>query len=130
MEKRDVIVLLLLAGGGAYAIHDNWDVIAERMGLEQLDPGRLKAIKLAKNSGCIGRGQTNWQHIQSRRALGKIHVESDPWLAEPIAGQDFRVTVRWLDEDQELQITHTFLVNTVACTVTHEGMSDVPAAPQ
>ena len=128
MEKRDAMFLLLVLGGGGYATYANWDTIVERLGLEQLDPGRIKAIVLAKDASDFQGGATNWQYIQSRHARGEIAVTQDPWVAKLVTGQQYRVTVHWNEDDAD--VVHGFTVNIATRTVIHQGTQQEPASPR
>ncbi len=129
MEKRDALFVLLVLGGGGYGVWKNWDTIAAKLSISQLDPGRLKSIQLAKDSGDLGGGVTNWQLLQSRKQRHEIEMAGDPWQADPLTGQEYRVTVRW-QEDDAAQVA-TFRVDVARRTVALEGSgADQPAAPR
>tara|TARA_R110002073_G_scaffold58721_3_gene148605 strand:+ start:47 stop:415 length:369 start_codon:yes stop_codon:yes gene_type:complete len=111
MERRDAMLILLLLGGGGYACYTNWDTISDRLGLEQLDPGRLKAVELAKEAFTFTRAMSNWQHLQSRQTNEEIEIGSDPWSTEHIAGPNYRVQVQWIETEDGTTMTHGFHVN-------------------
>ena len=128
MEKRDAAFLLLLLGGGGYAVYANWDTIADRLGLHELNPRVMKAVDLAKESRDFEPGVANWQHLQARRERGEIEFAGDPWSAELIQGHQYRVVARWRrGEHVEM---HGFTVNVATRTVSYDGALDAPAAPR
>jgi hypothetical protein len=128
MEKRDAILLLLVLGGVGYAAHANWDVIKEKLSFADLSPGRMKAIELAKDSSDFESGSTNWQYMQSRSRQGAIQLAPEPWSAEPIAGEDYRVVARWTEDGERLAFG--FRVNVATRTVAYDGQLGDGAAPR
>lgn len=128
MEKRDAILCLLLLGGGGYAVYANWDTISAKLGLAEYNPGRIKAIELARQEMNFELGVTNWQWLESRQQLGEIQFEGDPWQAEAIGGQEYRVTVRWIEAGAH--VAHGFRVNIATRTIVHDGPIGEPAAPR
>ena len=134
MQKRDALFLLLVAGAGGYAAwkHRGW--ICEKIGYRDLDPGRLKAIRLAKDSGCMGSGRTNWQHIQDRRRSGLIRFEGEPWVADPIQGQGeeqiYLVSIAWDDVEDEEHVTCRFQVDLASSSVEQLESERAPASPR
>ena len=131
MEKRDAFILLLVLGGGGYAAYTHWDVIAEKLSLADLSPGRLKAVDLAKNAADIGNGFSNWQWLESRSKRREIELPADPWIAEPLVGEQYRVTVRWLEVEDQERIVVAWKVDIGKRTVEAEGVvSQTPASPR
>lgn len=127
MEKRDAAILLLLLGGGGYAAYTHWDVIAEKLSLADLSPGRIKAIELAKDSSDFEQGFRNWQWMQTQQKRGAIQLSAEPWSAEPIAGEQYTVYARWTDEGEPMVVS--FRVDVAARTVRYDG-DTAPAAPR
>lgn len=127
MEKRDAFILLLVLGGGGYAAHEHWDVIAEKLSFADLSPGRLKAISLAKESNDFDRGFHNWQWLQARAKRREIELAAEPWDADPIAGEVYAVRVRWVDDGDA--IVARFRVDIANRTVHYES-DDEPASPR
>ena len=127
MEKRDAVVLLLLLGGG-YAVYANWDTIAAKLDLDELDPRTIKAIDLAQKDSSFERNVANRLFLESRRVSGEIELAADPWQAEAIGGQDYRVTVRWVEGGEP--VVHGFSVNIATRTVVYDGLVDEAAAPR
>jgi len=127
MEKRDAFFLLLVLGGGGYAVHRHWDTIATKLGFADLSPGRLKAIALAKDSSDFERGFQNWQWLQSRAKRREIELAAEPWDAKPIAGEVYAVRVHWVEDDEP--IVASFRVDVVNRTVRYEANEEA-AAPR
>ncbi len=130
MEKRDVLFLLLVAGAGGYAAWEHRDWICERLGYRDLDPGRIKAIRLAKDSGSMGSGRTNWQHLQDRRRSGAIRFEGEPWVADPIRGQLYLVSIAWDDVADDEHVTCRFQVDIASSSVEQLESERTPATPR
>jgi hypothetical protein len=128
MEKRDALFLLLVLGGGGYAAYTHWDVIVETLSLDDLRPSRLKAIELAKDSNDFDSGFPNWHWLQSRQKRGEIELGETPWNAEPIAGEDYHVYARWVDDGDRIVVR--FQVNIANRTVAYEGLIGTAAAPR
>jgi hypothetical protein len=129
MERRDACLLLLVLGGGGYAAWTHWDVIAAKLSFADLSPGRLKAIELAKDASDFERGATNWQYLQTRHKRREIELPSEPWSAEPIAGEQYRVLARWLDDGDRVVVA--FQVDVARRTVVYEGaLDEAPATPR
>ncbi|HEX5051690.1 MAG TPA: hypothetical protein VFZ65_07965 [Planctomycetota bacterium] len=128
MQKSDAFFLLCVLGGGGYAIYSHWDAIVEKLGLDDLGPARMKAIQLAKHSSDFEAGVTNWQYVETRQKRGEIEVAAEPWSAEPVGGQDYRVLVRWLDGGERVVLA--FKVNVADRTVAYQGSLTDAAAPR
>jgi hypothetical protein len=97
MERRDkFILLLLLAGGGLYA-HRHWDEIATRLSLDDLRPGRIKAMELAKKEYTFERVRTNDVVVQQRVSAGEIKAVGDLWTADPQGGDRYFVNCTWVE---------------------------------
>ncbi|MBX3462715.1 MAG: hypothetical protein KF830_06065 [Planctomycetes bacterium] len=128
MEKRAALFLVLALGGG-YAAWTHWDVIAEKLSVVDFSPGRLKAIELAKDSSDFERGSTNWQYLQSRHRRREIDLPAEPWSAEPIVGESYRVVARWTEDGDRVVVA--FRVDVAKRTVDYEGaLGDAPATPR
>ena len=128
MEKRDAVVLLAMLGCGSYAVYANWDVIVDKLDLQQLEPKRLKAIDLAKKANTFSFAVTNWQELQTRQQRGEIELSPEPWSAELIEQQRFHVVVRWVEEGSP--VAHGFKVDIATRVVIHEGELSTAAAPR
>lgn len=128
MEKRDALFLLLVLGGIGYAAYTHWDVIEEKIGFADLSPGRLKAIELAKDSNDFETASPNWQWLQTQKKRRAIELSDEPWSAEPIAGEDYAVTARWIDDGEHVVVG--FHVNIANRTVTYDGLLGTAAAPR
>jgi hypothetical protein len=92
MERRDKLILLLLLAGGGYATYRNWDVINTTLGLDDIAPGRVKAIDLAKRDTTFHRGRPNSVVVQELARGGEIELAPDAWQAQRQDGDVFRVT--------------------------------------
>lgn len=126
METKDRIFVLLALGGLGYAAYANWDVISDKLGLHELDPGLVKAIELTKKARNFGASQTNWQHLESRQQLEEIEIAPDPWTAVRTGEWSYRVTVTWSEDAQP--VTHAFAVDVKTRNVRHEGAVESPPA--
>ncbi|HLQ37019.1 MAG TPA: hypothetical protein VK348_04415 [Planctomycetota bacterium] len=91
MDKKDTLVLLLVLAAGGYAVHANWPKIRLKLGLNDLNPGRIRAMELAKKSFDFDQNRDNTTVLTDRRANGEIQLPADPWSAEPIDEGHFRV---------------------------------------
>lgn len=100
METRDRVILLLAAAGIGYAVYSNWDVIRERLGLDDMYPGRIKAIDLVKKAYSLDRYRMNWEILEDRKRGGSIQVVGDPWYAEPISEPLYKVTYTFKEAGQ------------------------------
>lgn len=120
MEKKDAILMLLLAGGGAYAVHANWATIRAKLGVDDFYPGRIKAMQLAKDACTFDPPTANWVVLRDRAKNGEIQLQGDPWRAVEIAKPRFRVTCTW-KEAGDLQV-HTFAVDIGSNAVAYEGL--------
>ena len=131
MERRDQFLLLLALGGAGYAVHANWDMIAEKLSISDLSPGRIKAMELAKDSSNFQEGATNWQYMQMRSKQGHIRMATgSPWSADLIKGDEFRVIARWFEVEDDANVAYGFRVNPLRRTVIYEGQITDPAAPR
>ena len=100
MERRDIMILLLLAAGGGYAAFTNWDVIAERLSLDDLSPGRVKAIDMAKKDLTFDGLQANSLVLRNREKNNEIKLGEDPWVANRIEGDRWLVSVTYRQEGE------------------------------
>lgn len=115
MERKDRIFLLLLVGGVGYGVYHNRDAIKARLGLDDLAPGSIKAVVLAKQAFTFDRYRPNWVVLDGWLHDGQIQPEGDLWTAERVAGDDFRVLCRYR-QDGEVKL-HRLTVNTASGTV-------------
>ncbi|HEX6810973.1 MAG TPA: hypothetical protein VF384_05045 [Planctomycetota bacterium] len=84
MERRDMGILMLVALGAGYAAFVNWDTIAEKLSLDDLSPGRVKAIDMAKKDMTLDSLQANSLVLRERARIGEIRMSEDPWTASRI----------------------------------------------
>ncbi len=82
MESGGKFLLLLALGGGGYYTHLHWDEISTACGLDELRPGKTKAIKLGREAQTIERGTPNWRVIDERIRSGRIEAVGDLWTAD------------------------------------------------
>ena len=109
MERKDKGILLLLALGAAYAAFVNWDVIAERLSLDDLTPGRVKAIDMAKKDLSFDGLQPNSFVLRNRAKNNEVRLGEDPWVANRIDGDRWLVTLTYTQEGHVVQ--HKFECN-------------------
>ena len=128
MEKKDAIFLLALLGAGGYALHANWDTIKVKLGLDDLRPGRIRAMHLAKEGNQFDAYRTNWMVVKGREENGEIKVSGDPWNAAEVANPRYRVTCTYVENGERR--VHVFSVDIASAVVTYEGLEAHPAAPQ
>lgn len=128
MQRKDAIILLVLALGGAYAVRTNWDAIREKLGLDDLQPGHIKAMQLAKNARTFDTYNPNWTALRDREASGEIKVAGDPWHSTEIGNLRFRVTCTYVEKGERR--VHVFQVDTASGTVTYEGLDEGKPAPR
>jgi hypothetical protein len=128
MEKKDKLFVLLVALGGAYAVHANWDRIRERLGLEDMYPGRIKAMQLAKSSHNFQAYAVNWAVLRDREANGEIKTNGDPWAATEIEKPRYRVTCTYTEQGERR--VHRFTVDVGTGSVTYHGLDETKPAPR
>ena len=123
MERKDQMILLLLAAVAGYATYKNWDVIAERLSLDDLTPGRVKAIDMAKKDYTFDGLQQNSLVLNQRANNKEIKLGEDPWTAKRINGDRWLVTLTYQQEGQS--VTHQF-----DCNIATGMVKLVPQNPQ
>lgn len=128
MERKDALLLFVLAGAGAYAAWTHWDTICARLGIDDLHPGRLRATELAKNAFTFAPPSPNWIALRDREKNGEITLAKDAWSATEIRDPRYRVTCTWVEDGQ--QRVHTFTVDVGFAVVTYEGEADANPAPR
>lgn len=128
MEKKDALLLLVLAGAGAYAVSTHWDTICAKLGLDDLRPGRLKATELAKNAFTFAPPSPNWLALRDREKNGEITLPKEPWSAAEIHDPRYSVTCTWV-EDGRAHV-HVFTVDIGFAAVTYEGEREAKPAPR
>ncbi|MCB9877624.1 MAG: hypothetical protein H6835_08505 [Planctomycetes bacterium] len=124
MEKRDAVFLLALLGAGGYATWAHWDTISARLGLDEFEPGGIKAVSLAKNGFDFEAGTANWQYLQTRADQDEIELPHDAWTAQSAGDNRFVVTARWREHDLEQR--REFDVDIVTCAVAYRGEDPAP----
>lgn len=128
MERKDTIFLFVLVGAGAWAVHANWDVICEKLGVEDFYPGRIKAAQLAKDATTFEPPMANWVVVRDRAENGEITVQGEPWRATEIAAPKFRVTCTYTEGGEPC--VHLFTVDIASSAVTYDGLAEKQPAPR
>lgn len=128
MEKRDAILMTLLAGAAAYGAYRNWNTISEKLGLEDFCPARVKAIHLAKDAFSFAPPSPNWVVLRDRAKNGEITLPKEPWHASEIQDPRYRVTCTWTEAGQ--QHVHVFTVDNGRSSVDYEGEEAAAPAPR
>lgn len=109
MERKDICILLLLAAGAGYATYTNWDLIKERLSLDDLTPGRVKAIDMAKKDYTFDGLQPNSLVLNQRAKNNEIALGQDPWVAQRINGERWLVILTYHQDGQ--LVKHQFDCN-------------------
>jgi hypothetical protein len=128
MERKDAFMMLLLLGGGGYAVYANWTAISTKLGLDDFYPGRIKAIQLAKEANSFEQYRSNWTAVQARMKNGEIKGLADPWNATEIAAPKYRVTCTFFEEGERR--VHVFLVDVGTRAVQYQGLDESRPAPR
>lgn len=127
METRDALLLLALLGAGAYAAHANWDTIRTKLSFDDLDPEKLRAVKLCQDAYSFAPPDPNWIVLRDRAKNGEIKVPENAWRATTIQHPRYRVTCTWLESGSPC--VHAFTVDLGKCSVNYEGVQEAtPAA--
>jgi hypothetical protein len=100
MERKDQMILLLLAAVAGYATYTHWPAIAQRLSLDDLSPGRVKAMDMAKKDMSFDGLQANSIVLRNRAKNNEIKLADDPWAANRIEGDRWLVTVSYNQEGQ------------------------------
>jgi hypothetical protein len=116
MERRDKLVLLLLLAGAGWAGYEHWDTIVAKLGLDDLSPGRVKAIDLAKRDLTFERVRSNQLVLDERVRLGEIVATEHAWSAVRIGGGRFLVTYDY--KERGVAQKYQFEVDTATNAVT------------
>ena len=128
MEKSHAIVLVLALGGAGYGLYVKWPAITAKLGLQDFDPSALSAMDLAKNAHTFQPDCTNWQYLDTQKALKRIKWRNDPWSAAPIEGRRYRVFARWIADEKEVAVA--FTVDVPNRTVVFDGEVPPATAPR
>jgi hypothetical protein len=128
MEKKDALLMLLLAGAGGYAVYANWEPIRLKLGLDDLHPGRIKAVQLAKEANSFEAYSVNSVVLRDREANGEIKLQGEPWSATEIKRPRYRVTCTFFEKGQRK--VHRFAVDVASGAVLYEGLDDGKPAPR
>lgn len=127
MERRDALLLLALIGGGAYAAHTHWDTIRDKLSFDDLDPEKLRAMKLCQEAYSFAPPDPNWIVLRDRAKNGDIKVPENAWRATAIQHPRYRVTCTWIEAGSPC--VHAFTVDLGKSAVSYEGVQEpTPAA--
>lgn len=119
MGKKDTVFMLLVLGGAGYGIHANWDAVKVKLGLDDLSPGRIKAIELTKKARGFEQYRSNWEVLRDWQSGEQIQVVGDPWQAEPVDDQHWRVYCTYKEAGQMRR--HQFDTNVASGVVEYVG---------
>ena len=100
MEKKDALLMLLLAGAGGYAVFANWETIRLKLGLDDLHPGRIKAMELAKKAYSFEQNTANSVVLRVREDNGEIKLQGEPWSGVEIKAPRYRVTCTYVENGE------------------------------
>ena len=75
-------ILLLLSGGAGFYGHRHWDEITIRLGLDDLGPGRVKAIEIVKQDYTFERSRKNEVVVNAHVKGEEITPVGELWTAE------------------------------------------------
>jgi hypothetical protein len=128
MERKDAILLVALAGAGAWAVYANWDTIRDKVGVDDLSPGKLKAVQLAKDAFTWNPPAPNWMVLRDREKNGEIELPAHAWRAYELQSSQYRVTCTWV-ENGASQV-HVFRVDIGSSAVAYDGLEGNPPAPR
>ena len=128
MEKRDAFLLLVLSGASGYGVYANWATLRVKLGLDDMHPGRIKALQLAKDANTFEPYSVNSVVLRDRASNGEINLQGEPWSATEIQKPRYRVTCTFLEKGERK--VHCFTVDIAAGGVTYEGLDDSKPAPR
>jgi hypothetical protein len=120
MERKDTMILLLLAAVAGYATYAHWPAIAQRLSLDDLSPGRVKAMDMAKKDMSFDGLQPNSLVLRNRAKNNEIKMGEDPWAATRIEGDRWLVTVSYSQDG-------TWVTQQFECNI---GTGNVKLVPQ
>jgi len=126
MERKDAFILLAIAGAVGYVTYTNWDAIAVRLGLDDLMPGRVKAIEYVKGANSFESARPNWQIVEQWKAGGDIEYEGVPWSADKIDETHYRVVLNYKKDGTKRAITFN-VDNSSGAVVLNEDASVLPS---
>lgn len=124
MDRRDAFFLLVVFAGGGYFVHEHWEEIAQKVGLDDLNPGRIKAIELAKQQFTFDRYRQNGVIIHERLHGKQIEAAEEPWTAARLRTNRFLVVCSYREEGQAH--FHQFKVDIGSGQVEDAGDSPTP----
>jgi len=127
MERRDAVILLLLLSGGVYYGSTHWEEIKEKLGLDDLTPGRIKAIELTKQQFTFDRYRQNGILIQERTHSGEILCAQDPWQAQRVRDNHFIVVCSFREDGKDHH--RRFEVDVGSGAVVDLGEAPTPPLP-
>jgi hypothetical protein len=116
MERKDKLILLLLLAGAGYFGYTHWDTISITLGLDDIAPGRVKAIDLAKREQSFQRGRPNSIVLADQVRSGDIVMDHDAWQAQRLHGDVFLVLCNYRERGE--RHCHRFEVDVATNGVT------------
>jgi hypothetical protein len=126
MERKDAFILLAFAGALSYGAYANWDAISARLGLDDLMPGRVKAIEYAKTANSFETSRPNWQVVEQWKASGDIQYEGNPWTADKLDENHYRVVLNYRKDGAKRAITFN-VDNIKGSVVLNDDAAALPA---
>jgi hypothetical protein len=130
MERRDVVLLLLLAGGAGYGLWAKWDVIAPKLGLDDLKPGRVHAIELAKQANSFEAARPNWMVLEDWKSNGDIALSPHAWTGHKVDDDHYQVVCTFKRDGEDRYLLFAVNIATTAVEVVGEESSQRPATPR
>ena len=132
MERKDAVFLLLVLGVGGYYGYRYRQPIIEKLGLDDLGPGRVKSIEIVKEGFGFEQFRKNGLVMREWIRGGRVEVDGEPWNAKRQKTSDHFLVVCSYRENGEPH-NRQFDVDVATGIVVDLGdtpTSPIPAAPR